>query len=568
MATAQPEVFVCGIENTSLDTVLTGLRNACQVTQTDDFAQVIEHFQSNPNASCLVGPDVIHPGLVLEMGGLLHCFPESILILSNHQEILWANALAMKLLGIETTEHRPRLFECWDHVEIMGPEYCPVNSVLASGQPARTKIKCAENTYFDLSVHPVGKGHSQILVGTLRDTTEETLVQQKLHSIEAAGAELGRVKPEEIREMTQQERKILLKDKVRHFSTKLLEFDTIEIRTLNQKTKLLKPLLALGMKPSAESRVLYADDKDYGVTGFVAKTGRSYLCRDTKIDPLYIEGAEGARSSLTVALKMHDEVLGTFNVESTKPGAFDEKDQQFLELFSVDVALAINTFDLLDAERSLSTAAQAQQIMCDIASPMDDLLHDATWLSENCPIDDPKTRECVQRMLTASQALRESIRKAGDSDSNSDVGSNSPTPIPDPQNALGKMKGKRIQIVDMSKESRRESREMLTRFGVIVDASANGEEALRMMRSFHYDACIIDKKTEDMGTSELYRRMQETHPHVPILLMLEFGYDQDHVLPACRKMGMKHAISKPLKPAHTTKCLLDVMTPKDTDPNS
>ena len=62
----------------------------------------------------------------------------------------------------------------------------------------------------------------------------------------------------------------------------------------------LEPLLAYGMQADAKNRVLYAEAQGNGVTGFVAATGKSYLCEDTGTDPLYLPGAPGARSSLTV----------------------------------------------------------------------------------------------------------------------------------------------------------------------------------------------------------------------------------------------------------------------------
>ncbi len=51
-------------------------------------------------------------------------------------------------------------------------------------------------------------------------------------------------------------------------------------------------------------------------------------------------------------LLLHDEVIGTFNVESTEPRAFSESDLQFLEIFSRDVAAALNTLELLVAEKA------------------------------------------------------------------------------------------------------------------------------------------------------------------------------------------------------------------------
>ena len=48
---------------------------------------------------------------------------------------------------------------------------------------------------------------------------------------------------------------------------------------------------------------------------------------------------------------LHDAVIGTFNVESPEPRAFSESDLQFLEIFCRDVAAALNTLELLVAEK-------------------------------------------------------------------------------------------------------------------------------------------------------------------------------------------------------------------------
>jgi len=42
-------------------------------------------------------------------------------------------------------------------------------------------------------------------------------------------------------------------------------------------------------------------------------------------------------------------VIGTFNVESPEPRAFGDSDQQFLEIFARDVAVALNTLEALAA---------------------------------------------------------------------------------------------------------------------------------------------------------------------------------------------------------------------------
>ena len=131
------------------------------------------------------------------------------------------------------------------------------------------------------------------------------------------------------------------------------------------------------MEPEAAQRELYALPQNNGVTGFVAATGKSYLCEDTAEDPLYLEGVKGAKSRLTVPLMLHDEVIGTFNVESPEPRAFSESDLQFLEIFGRDVAAALNTLELLVAEQANTTAASVEAIHSAVALPVDEILNEA-----------------------------------------------------------------------------------------------------------------------------------------------------------------------------------------------
>ena len=64
--------------------------------------------------------------------------------------------------------------------------------------------------------------------------------------------------------------------------------------------------------------------EDNGITGYVASTGRSYICPEVKKDPRYLPGIVEAQSSLTVPLRLQNEVLGVLNVESHQSAAFTE----------------------------------------------------------------------------------------------------------------------------------------------------------------------------------------------------------------------------------------------------
>src|SRR6185295_424126 len=150
------------------------------------------------------------------------------------------------------------------------------------------------------------------LIAVVRDITAEIVERDRLNAIYQAGLELGDLTPQEILDMDLEQRKELLKAKVVHFTKDLLKFETVEIRLLDKKTKRLDSLLVYGMEQAAVERELFAEPHGNGVTGYVAATGKSYLCLDTTSDPLYLVGNATARSSLTVPLKRHDEILGTF----------------------------------------------------------------------------------------------------------------------------------------------------------------------------------------------------------------------------------------------------------------
>src|SRR5688500_292879 len=147
------------------------------------------------------------------------------------------------------------------------------------------------------------------------------------------------------------------------------------------------------MATYAESRRLQEGEEGNGVTGYVAATGKSYVCGNAVDDPLFLEGCKGARSSLTVPLLLHDNVIGTLNVESPEADAFNESDLQFLEIFARSVALALNTLELLAAEKAAMGAAAVEAIHAAVALPVDELLNDAVNVMERAQNLEPEVFE-------------------------------------------------------------------------------------------------------------------------------------------------------------------------------
>ncbi len=356
-------------------------------------------------------------GLLLQAGGILENLQDGFALVGLNRELLWHNARFRELAGDGETLVGNNFYSCFGAPEILGPDFCPLNTAIGMGESARSTLRIGDKTYYEVEATPVFdpnadyQGVARFLIIVLRDTSSQVLQKQKLNAIYQAGLELGDLTPQELLEMSVEDRIELLKSKILHFTQDLLEYDTVEIRLLNRRTRQLEPLLAVGMEEEAELRPLIASPKDNGVTGFVAATGKSYLCEDTSTDPLYILGAAEARSSLTVPLTLHDEVFGTFNVESPRPGAFSENDLQFLELFAREIAVALNTLDLLAVEKSSTASRKAEAILREVAEPVDEIIQDSTWLLENAVGSNPQIMDRLR--VLKHRGIKQMIQRAG-----------------------------------------------------------------------------------------------------------------------------------------------------------
>ena len=388
-------------------------------------------------------------------------------------------------------------------------------------------------------------GDQRGAVVVVRDVTQTILEQQKRAAIHQAGQTLADLAPTELADMTVEERIELLKSNIIHYSKDLLKFDVLEIRLLDRQTSRLEPLLAEGMQPEAESRVLYAREENNGVTGYVAATGHSYLCDNTIEDSRFLEGCKGAKSSITVPLLLHAEVIGTFNVESPEPGSFSEIDLQFLEIFSQDVAAALNTLELLVAEKACTAAESVEAIHAAVALPVDQILNDAVNVMERYIGHDPDVVEKLRRILHNARDIKQVIQRVGEKMTPSYAQS---------QGRLAgqreNLRGRTILVVDADDEVRAAAHCLLERQGCIVETARDGNEAVSMVKAADataYDAIIADIRLPDMSGYDLLIRLQEILTTVPMILMTGFGYDPGHSIVKARQAGVDLVLFKPFR---------------------
>jgi signal transduction histidine kinase len=79
-----------------------------------------------------------------------------------------------------------------------------------------------------------------------------------------------------------------------------------------------------------------------GVTGWVARHGKTVRVGDVTQDPRYVAARRGVKSELAVPLEVNGETRGVINVDSDRADAFSADDQELLEQLAVQAAKVIH----------------------------------------------------------------------------------------------------------------------------------------------------------------------------------------------------------------------------------
>lgn len=479
--------------------------------------------------------------------GLLAALPDGVVLLDDGLNILWHNTTFRALLKAEDRLVGRSLQDVISPAD--GTDLHRINVPANTSEAASLNVKREDKSVMGLrlartniSLHNK-RGNAMIL--TVRDVSVQVASKQKQDAIYRAGLEMGNLSPEEVTAMTHEERVCLLKDQILQLTQEVLGYDTFEIRLLNSESHELLPLLEFGMDAEAAARKLFAAESGNGVTGFVAFTKKSYLCADTQNDRLYICGASDARSSLTVPLMIRDSVLGTFNVESPGSLSFDQKDLDFLTLFSRIVASSLNQLQLLAAEKVTAATENSDRLRRAIAEPSDDILNSATWILERYIGHDP---DVCDRLHLITDRIRKICAHVGKEVTvpESTGALSTPQINRPPRKAL---QGKRVLVVDQDATAREDAHNLLGQMGCFVEAVQTAHDACAMLRNYHYDVVLTDIRLSDANGYECFRRLREINSRVPIIMMTAFGYDASHSIVKARQEGLKSVLYKPFRRA-------------------
>ncbi len=138
-----------------------------------------------------------------------------------------------------------------------------------------------------------------------------------------------------------------LLDLIANEATKLMGADRASLFLLDRERGELWSKVALG---SGEIRF----DARLGIAGAVALSGQTINVEDAHQDPRFykeidLRSGYRTRTLLAIPLRNHEgEIVGTFEVLNKKTGAFNKEDEEILKALAAQVAIAIETAQLVE----------------------------------------------------------------------------------------------------------------------------------------------------------------------------------------------------------------------------
>lgn len=521
------------------------MRQTCDLTEVGTIDQAIDALRNAQFDAVFSDSSDFLPlerALVSQQASLiLNTIGEGVCIVDGEGRCAWMNK---KMQAWPQRLHEKIRRTCREAYELFSKQVSPANPD-GSNQINRSKrytLNIEDQQFLEMIVSPVISPLGTVVqtVAVIWDATGSRRMQQKIDAIDKAGRELVRLDSDEMNKLNVQQRLKLLEEKIISFTRELLHFDHFAIRLLDGKSNKLELVISLGLPPDACNVELFADADGNGISGYVAATGRSYICPDVERDPRYVIGAEQAKSTLTVPLRLQDKVIGIFNIESRHYASFNEDDRQFAEIFGRYVAIALHILDLLRVERVGVAHKIADDVNAEVAGPLNDISLDASALMEQPAMNDD-LRDKLQSIIDNAASIRKSLQQAA----------KGPNVVYGASEVVGEVdpliSGASVLVADDEPEIRNTIVGVLRKYHANVESASNGAEAIEKIRRQHFHLVVSDIKMPDKTGYDVFAAARKCSDALPVILMTGFGYDPSHSIVRASQEGLAAVLFKPFK---------------------
>ncbi|HUW56152.1 MAG TPA: response regulator [Planctomycetota bacterium] len=547
--------------STELTKLLSAIPGDYEVVVASDMNAALKALRENGAEGLIADrksfPAELEPVTEVVPETVLNAVREGISVVDRELRIIWANEVVRQqgpsgaaLVG----EPCYRFF----HGRSQPCLGCEAMETFATARQSKRVHQNLDGNYWESVSSPVFNELGEVVQVVLvtRDVSERVFLESKIESIYQAGNHLAGLDWARVSRMSLDERIEHIRRNIVSHTEQLLKMDSLLIRQLDERTGELKPIIYVGHSPEEEEVIrrakVLSQREGYGITGYVAATGHSYLCRDASTDPLIREHTTEFGSQVTVPLRLNDRVVGTMALRSAKPWAYSVEDMKFLEIFANFVAMALNTANLIELEHAVTHGRIAERIAHEIANPINAITNDVYLLLQEYIGHDSNTIAKLKDIEHNVDRVKEVVAHITDEGRPSaPVQRRTEDPV---------LKGRRILVADDDDAIRETMSDVLAKDGCIVETAADGLEAVEMIDAREtYDLILSDIKMPKKDGYEIYSHIRDRFPDMPVILMTAFGYDPSHSIVRAREKGLEVVLFKPFKVTALRKAIRDAL---------
>ncbi len=545
MQSIRNKVLVLAGQETTNTLTVESLRATCDVVEISTIDEAIEllrhdHFSAVFSDSADFLP--LERALVSQQANvILNTIGEGVCIVDGEGRCNWMNK---KMQAWPARIHEKIRRTCQEAYDLFSKQVSPqpASETPAYSRSKRYALNIEDQQFLEMIASPVINPGGQVVqvCAVVWDATGTRRLQQKIDAIDKAGRELVRLEADALSKLHVSQRLKLLEEKIISFTRDLMHFDHFAIRLLDRSSSRLEPVISAGIPSDALNVELFADAESNGISGYVASTGRSYICPDVERDPRYVMGLDSARSSLTVPLRLHDKVIGIFNIESRQRAAFNEDDRQFAEIFGRYVAIALNILDLMVVERVSTSHKVADEVCSEVAGPLNDIASDANALMDDY-IGHDDLRHKLQQILDNVGSIRKCLRQAAEGP-NTVLGADE---VKGEEDSI--LAGAQVLVADDEPNIRDTIQDVLKKYRANVTVASSGVQAIACLEQRDFDLVISDIKMPDKTGYDVFAATRKRSQTTPVILMTGFGYDPNHSIVRASQEGLQAVLFKPFK---------------------
>jgi len=278
----------------------------------------------------------------------------NIVVIVQDEKIVYVNKVFESATGYSSKEVIGKLFVKFVHPdmrEVVLKNYRKRIQDLPAPEHYIIKIlsKNGKSIWMDLRATPIDWENGKAVLASMVDITELKEMEDKLIALDetARRLKLARTK-EEMYETTIES----LFEILNLHSVAILEVrgnDVVMVKSRGYSNPDFKISI----------------DSKKGVTAWVARNNLPYYSPDTSEDPLYIEGAKGARCEYATPISIENKLYGVLDVQKSEPYSLSEDDFKLIDLMANNLAVALKS---LENQEELKKAKNLQELMLHIVS--------------------------------------------------------------------------------------------------------------------------------------------------------------------------------------------------------